>query len=115
VVGNYANEYNGDGVLATSAQLRFPVGVAVDGGGNLYLAANALVRKVAAGTGVIRTVVGQYPSNGSTADGITATDAISRRQSMPVSLRVTGSPWIRVATYMSRKRPECARSRRRPG
>jgi uncharacterized protein (TIGR03437 family) len=77
VVGNYANGYNGDGIPATNAQLRLPVGVAADSGGNLYLATNDLVRKVAADTGIMRTVAGQIAPNGPliTGDGIPATGA----------------------------------------
>jgi trimeric autotransporter adhesin len=76
-VGNYANGYNGDDIPAINAQLRLPVGVAVDSGGNLYLAANDLVRKVAADTGIMRTIAGQIAPNGPlmTGDGIPATGA----------------------------------------
>jgi hypothetical protein len=50
----------GDGGLATSANLYFPYGVAVDSSGDLYIAdfVDNRIRKVTAGTGIITTVVG---------------------------------------------------------
>jgi uncharacterized protein (TIGR03437 family) len=59
VAGNGNSGYSGDGGLAASAQLARPVGVAVDAGGNLYIAdtGNQRIRKVSAG-GIITTVAG---------------------------------------------------------
>jgi sugar lactone lactonase YvrE len=62
----YVTEYDrycmsgGDEGPATTAQLCNPSGVAIDGTGNIYIAdtANSLIRKVAAGTGLITTVAG---------------------------------------------------------
>jgi uncharacterized protein (TIGR03437 family) len=58
----------GDGGPATAAQLNFPGFVAVDAGGNLYIAdsANARVREVSTG-GIITTIAGggtDYPGDG---------------------------------------------------
>jgi hypothetical protein len=52
----------GDGGQATSAELLYPRGVAVDGAGNLYIAdwADCVIRKVSASTGVITTVTGNW-------------------------------------------------------
>ncbi len=60
VAGNGTRGYSGDGGPATSAQLSGPLGVAVDGAGNLYIADgnNARVRKVTAATGIITTIAG---------------------------------------------------------
>jgi uncharacterized repeat protein (TIGR01451 family) len=57
VAGTGVSGHSGDGGLATSAQLSFPMGLALDGSGNLYIAdtANSRVRKVDA-NGVITTV-----------------------------------------------------------
>ena len=48
VAGNGVKGFSGDGGLATDANLNFPPGVAVDGGGNLYIAdtQNRRIRKV---------------------------------------------------------------------
>ncbi|MCY4595485.1 MAG: NHL repeat-containing protein, partial [Bryobacterales bacterium] len=59
VAGTAALGYGGDGGPAASAELAFPLGVAVDGSGNLYIADswNDRVRKVDR-AGVITTVAG---------------------------------------------------------
>ncbi|MGA3236246.1 MAG: hypothetical protein ABSG03_08085 [Bryobacteraceae bacterium] len=58
VAGNGATGFSGDNGPATSAQLYFPNGVAVDSAGNLYIADtdNNRIRKVS--NGVITTVAG---------------------------------------------------------
>jgi len=60
VAGNGTAGYSGDSGPATSAELNYPFGLAVDSGGNLFISdsSNNAIRKVAAGTGVITTVVG---------------------------------------------------------
>jgi hypothetical protein len=52
--------YNGENLAATIAELKLPMGVAVDAAGDLYIAdsGNARVREVSALTGEIVTVVG---------------------------------------------------------
>ncbi|MEQ1946748.1 MAG: BACON domain-containing carbohydrate-binding protein [Bryobacteraceae bacterium] len=52
VAGNGVAGYSGDGGPATSAQLNFPWGVAVDSSENLYIAdtSNHVIRKVSGGT-----------------------------------------------------------------
>jgi large repetitive protein len=68
--------YGGDGGPATSAEMYQPVGVAVDGAGNLYIAdaEGARIRKVDASTGVISTVAGNGTA-GYNGDNIAATSA----------------------------------------
>jgi trimeric autotransporter adhesin len=62
VAGNNAlgGGYAGDGGPATSAQLNWPMGVAVDAAGDLYIAdfSNNRIRKVDQATGTITTVAG---------------------------------------------------------
>jgi len=60
VAGNENWGYEGDGGLATAASLNYPAGIAMDSSGNMYIAdsGNNVVRKVAAGTGIITTVAG---------------------------------------------------------
>jgi len=69
--------YNGDGILATSAELYYPSGVAVDSAGNIYIAdtINYRIRKVDASTGYISTVAGNGAHYGSIGDGGAAISA----------------------------------------
>lgn len=66
----------GDGGPATSAELSSPIKLAFDGAGNLYIADQgaSVVRKVAAGTGIITTVAGNG-TTGFSGDGGLATIA----------------------------------------
>src|SRR5437879_1577083 len=66
VAGNGSFGFAGDGGAATSASVSGPAGVAVDAGGNLYIAnySTHRIRKVDAATGIITTVAG----NGSPRD-----------------------------------------------
>jgi sugar lactone lactonase YvrE len=70
VAGNHTCGYNGDGILATSAELYSPQDVAVDSSGNIYIAdfSNQRVRMVDAVTGLISTVAGDGVA-GYTGDG----------------------------------------------
>ena len=75
VAGNGTGGYSGDGGPATSAELYYPAGVAVDTAGNLFIAdtwSNS-VRKVTPG-GVISTVAGNG-TGGYSGDGGPATSA----------------------------------------
>jgi len=60
IAGTGLPGYSGDTGLATSAQLSFPQGVAVDSSGNLYIAdtGNNVIREITASSGVISTIVG---------------------------------------------------------
>jgi PKD repeat protein len=89
VAGNGNTGYNGDGILATSASLYYPIGVAVDGSGNIYISDqdNQRIRKVTAATGLISTVAGTG-SSGFNGDGIAATSATL---SNPSGVTVDGS------------------------
>jgi len=76
VAGTGVRGYAGDGGPATSAELTFPSGVAVDAAGTVFIAdrANNRVRRVDATTGVITTVAG-IGSFGYSGDGGPATSA----------------------------------------
>ncbi|MCC6767043.1 MAG: hypothetical protein IT293_20495 [Deltaproteobacteria bacterium] len=76
VAGDGVLGFGGDGGLATAAQLAEPLGVAVDGTGNIFIGdtGNHRVRRVDAGTGIITTVAGNGTS-GSSGDGGLATAA----------------------------------------
>lgn len=60
VAGTRTAGYNGDGIAATSANLNFPEGLAIDGSGNLYISdrQDQRVREVNAATGLISTIAG---------------------------------------------------------
>ena len=60
VAGSIQDGFWGDGGSALAAKLSFPVSVAVDGGGNLFIAdqGNNRVRRVDGGSGTITTVAG---------------------------------------------------------
>ena len=76
LAGTGSAEYGGDGGPATSAALRFPFGLAMDGGGNLLIAdrVNHRIRRVTLDTGLISTVAGTGTS-GFSGDGGPATNA----------------------------------------
>lgn len=63
VAGNGTSGSSGDGGAATSAQLYFPHGVAVDGAGILYIADWGAVRKVSP-NGIITTIAGLTNGSG---------------------------------------------------
>jgi len=67
--------YNGDGFVATLAQLNIPEGISVDSSGNLYIADtyNQIIRRVDHSTGIITTVAGTPSSSGYSGDGASAT------------------------------------------
>ncbi|KPA10281.1 hypothetical protein MHK_009516, partial [Candidatus Magnetomorum sp. HK-1] len=73
--GTGSSGNTGDGSAATSAQLNYPTGVAVDSSGNLYISdrSNGTIRKVDATTGNISTFAGTTP--GYSGDGGQATSA----------------------------------------
>ena len=68
--------YNGDNILANTAELNAPQDVAVDTAGNIYIAdtLNYRIRKVTLATGIITTVAGNG-TQGDTGDGAAATGA----------------------------------------
>ncbi|HEX3814990.1 MAG TPA: hypothetical protein VHX59_19325 [Mycobacteriales bacterium] len=82
--GNGKPGYRGDGHKAKGAELTEPTAVAVDAAGNVYIAdaSNNVVRRVAATTGVITTVAGDFAADqandglgGFSGDGGPATSA----------------------------------------
>jgi gliding motility-associated-like protein len=58
--GNGIAAYSGDGGLATNAALNNPIGLSIDGSGNLYIAEffSHRIRKINASTGIITTIAG---------------------------------------------------------
>ncbi len=77
IAGTGITGYNGDGILATSAQLKDPQFVAVDPAGNVYISDigdSPRIRKIDKITGLISTIVGTGVA-GFNGDGILATTA----------------------------------------
>jgi sugar lactone lactonase YvrE len=92
VAGTGAQGYSGDNGPATSAQLNFPTGIALDSAGSLYIADywNNRIRKVS--NGVITTVAGNG-TPGFSGDGGPATSAELSNPS-GVALDAAGSLYI---------------------
>ncbi len=88
--------YSGDGGQATSAQLKLPCGVSVDGSGNIFIADtnNSVIRKVDVATGIITTVAGIPETFGYSGDGGQATSA---ELNTPNVVQVDGSGNIYIA------------------
>jgi large repetitive protein len=81
--------HNGDGIPATTSQLFLPFGVAVDPGGNIFIADanNNRIRRVDGGSQIITTVAGNGTS-GDVGDGGPATAA---ELSVPTSVAFDGA------------------------
>ena len=59
VIGNGTQGHSGDGGLAINAELNYPIGIAIDSSGNIYVSDNSQIRKVNAITGIITTIAGR--------------------------------------------------------
>ncbi len=94
IAGTGTGGYNGDNILATSAELKGPTGVAVDAAGNVYIADNYnnRIRKIDA-TGIITTVAGNG-TMGYSGDGAAATAAALN---LPHELAVTPAGIIYIS------------------
>ena len=99
VAGNGTAGYSGDGGAATSAELYFPSGVAVDSANNLYIAdyQESRIRKVTASTGIISTAAGNGTA-GYSGDGGPATSA---EFDYPYGVAVDAHANIYVADYVN--------------
>jgi uncharacterized protein (TIGR03437 family) len=92
VAGNGRQGYDGDGGLATAAQLNGVIGLATDKTGNLFLVDGARIRKVST-TGIITTVAGDG-SYGFSGDG---GPAISAQLNRPSGIAVDSAGLIYIA------------------
>ena len=95
VAGTGVSGYSGDGGSATAAKLSSPVGVAVDGAGNIYLAdlGNHRIRKVTAG--MISTVAGTGVAGFSGDGGLATAAAINT----PYGMTIDASGDIYICDY----------------
>ena len=117
--GNGRAGNSGDGGPATAAQFNFPMGIAIDGGGNVFVADRdaSVVRKIAA-NGIITTVAGTRNSRASRA---TAARRPARRSTvrsawrwMPAAISISPTPAIRWSARCrrtARSRPSRAPAR----
>jgi sugar lactone lactonase YvrE len=98
VAGNGTNGYGGDGGPALAAQLNFPMGMARDSAGNLYIAdfSNSAVRKLAT-DGTITTVAGNG-TYGYSGDGGPATSA---QLSFPSAVALDGAGNLYIADFLN--------------
>ena len=100
IAGTGERGFGGDGGPATEAQLYNPVGLAVDGSGNLYVADyfNQRIRRIDP-DGVITTIAGTGERGFGGDDG-PATEA---QLNFPVGLAVDGSGNLYVADYLNQR------------
>lgn len=106
--GPYAMDTS-DNIPAAKARLIDPSGITFDSAGNLYFADynQAVVRKIDAGTGLIRTIAGTMNSPGTSGDG--------SARPPPHNYSIPGVwPWPATATSTSPSYTAYARLRRRP-
>lgn len=98
IAGNGSRGFAGDNGTATAAQLASPNGVALDSGGNLFIAdsGNKRIRKVDA-NGVITTIAGTGLAGFSGDNG----PAVSAALSLPVGLAVDGAGDLFVADVLN--------------
>ncbi|MFA6149898.1 MAG: T9SS type A sorting domain-containing protein [Chitinophagaceae bacterium] len=101
VAGSSTFGFSGDGSTATSAQLYYPAGIAVDGSGNIYIAdqTNQRIRKVTASTGIISTIAGNGTA-GFSGDGGAATSA---NLNNPVGVAVDGSGNVYISDQYNQR------------
>jgi uncharacterized protein (TIGR03437 family) len=104
VAGNLSAGYGGDGGPATAASLNYPLGVATDAQGNIYIGdtANNVIRKVTAGNPpTISTIAGNAKLGaGFAGDGGPATSA---QLNNPEGVAVDGSGTVYFADVLNHR------------
>ena len=101
IAGSSTSGFSGDGGAATSAQLNYPAGIALDGSGNIYIAdqGNQRIRKITASTGVISTIAGTGTA-GFSGDGGAASSA---QLNNPVAIAIDGSGNIYISDQYNQR------------
>ena len=93
IAGTGISGYNGDNITATTAELDRPLGVAVDGNGNVYIsdAYNARIRKINS-SGIINTIAGTGISAYSGDNGLATAAELST--SVGITIDHSGNVYI---------------------
>ena len=101
IAGNGTAGFSGDGGPATSAELYFPYGVAVDRAGNVYIAdtGNNVIREVVAETGTMETIAGNGTPGYSGDGGLAA----SAELNSPWGLAVDGAGNVYIADILNNR------------
>ena len=93
VAGNGTLGYNGDNIAATSAELNYPLGVAVDAAGNIYIADSQNFRIRMVSNNIITTIAGTgQPGYGG--DGYYATIGLMNFPSVVVLDPTSGNIYV---------------------
>jgi sugar lactone lactonase YvrE len=94
IAGNGTGGYSGDNGAATSAELNYPCGVAVDSSGDVYIAdtGNNVIRKVAGGT--ITTFAGDFSLGSGYAGDTAAANAAQLDGPVGIVVDSAGNVWI---------------------
>jgi len=102
IAGNGTAGYSGDGAPAVSAELKYPAGLALDAGGNLYIAdsQNCRVRMVSAVNGVISaaSTISTVAGNGTCGSTGDSGQATSAEITKPMAVAVDGNGNLYIAT-----------------
>ena len=92
--GDGGTSYSGDGVSATSASIKGPLGIVVDSSGNFYVSdQNNRVRKITSSTGIISTYVGTGTGGYSGDNGVASNANVQK----PYGLEIDSSGNIYIA------------------
>ena len=100
VAGTGEAGFSGDGGPATSAQLNFAEGIAVDAGDNLFLVDSGRIRRIDAATGIITTVAGGGGAADPPGDGGPAIGARLDRPQL-VAVDGAGNLYIKQASFQT--------------
>lgn len=101
IAGTGTATYSGDLGLATSAALKYPMGIAIDSSGNLYIAdkTNCRIRKITASAGTITStsIITTVAGDGTCAFGGDGGAATSAQLSIPFDVAVDSSGNLYIA------------------
>ena len=102
VAGTGTAGFSGDNGLGPATQLNYPMGLALDAGGNLYIAdaQNYRVRRLDAATGIVTTAVG----SGTYGDGGDGGPATRAQLAIPYGLAFDSAGNLYIADYAGRVR-----------